>query len=128
LRGSLAFSYCVAKDQPDPGFLTGYKDGLMESNYASALPWLLGLIAIVFFLLFRRRLRQWFARHGFRKTGVSAGNAFLAAQSFMQPRAEYVLRAQQEETTEKDDTGEPPDPENHSLSPQQPRHRRPRKA
>ena len=92
----------------------------MESNYAPASAWLFGLIAIVVAVLFRRRIRQWMANHGFRKTGVSAGNAFLAAQSFLQPRVEYVLRAQQEERAEEDDTGDPPDPENHCLSPQQP--------
>jgi|SRR5450631_467279 hypothetical protein len=95
----------------------------MESNYAPALGWLFGLIAIVFAVLFRRRLRQWMANHGFRRTGVSAGNAFLAAQSFFQPRVEYVLRAQQEERAEAD-TGDPPDPENHRLSPRQPPDRR----
>jgi hypothetical protein len=94
----------------------------MESNYTPALAWLLGLVAIVFALLFRRRLRQWMAKHGFRRTDVSAGNALLAAQSFMGPRVEYVLRARQEERTEEDDTGDPPDPENHPLSPKQPPH------
>jgi len=92
----------------------------MESNYAPALGWLVVLIAIALAVLFRRRLRQWMANHGFRRTGVSAGNAFLAAQSFLQPRVEHVLRAQREESAEEDDTGDPPDPENHRLSPQQP--------
>jgi len=92
----------------------------MESNYVSALPWLLVSIAIVFAVLFRRRLRQWLAKHGVRHTGVSAGNAFLAIQSIAQPRVEYAIRAQQEERTEEDDAGDPPDPENHPLPPQQP--------
>lgn len=73
----------------------------MQSNYVSALAWLFGLIAIGFALLFRRRLRQWLAKHGIRHTGVSAGNAFLTVQSIAQPRVEYAIRAQQEERTRK---------------------------
>jgi phosphoglycerol transferase MdoB-like AlkP superfamily enzyme len=92
----------------------------MESNYTSAVAWLLGLVAIVFVALFRRRLQQWLAKHGVRRTGVSAGNAFLVIQTFMEPRVEYALRAQQEETTENDDTGEPPNPEDHPVLPRQP--------
>ena len=92
----------------------------MQSNYVSALAWLFGLIAIGFALLFRRRLRQWLAKHGIRHTGVSAGNAFLTVQSIAQPRVEYAIRAQEEERIEVDDAGDPPDPENHRLSPQQP--------
>ena len=94
----------------------------MESNYAPALAWLLGLVAIVFRLFFRRRLRQWLAKHGVRRTGVSAANAFLTVQSLTGPRVEHVLQARQQERTEEDDTGGPPDPENHPLSPQRPQH------
>ena len=94
----------------------------MESNYVSALTWLLVPIATVFTVFVRRRLRQWLAKHGIRRTGVSAGNAFLAIQSIAQPRVEYAIRAQQEERTEEDDTGDPPDPENHPLLPRQPPH------
>jgi hypothetical protein len=94
----------------------------MESNYAPALAWPLGLVAIVFALFFRPRLRQWLAKRGFRRTGVSAANAFLTVQNLTGPRVEYVLQARQEERTEEDDSGDPPDPENHPLSPQRPLH------
>lgn len=92
----------------------------MESNSAPALAWLLGLVIIVFALFFPRRLRQWFAKHGFRKTGVSAANAFLTVQNFTGPRVEYVQHARQQARTAEDDAGDPPDPENHPLSPQPP--------
>ena len=94
----------------------------MESNYAPALAWLLGLVAIVFALFFRRRLRQWLAKHGLRRTGVSAASAFLTVQNLTGPRVEYVLQARQQERTEEEDTGDPPDAGDHPLSPQPPQH------
>jgi hypothetical protein len=77
----------------------------MNPNHAAAL----AAGAIVLAVVFRRKLRLWLARHGFRRTGASAGSAFLAAQSFLQPRIEHVLRVQQEEKTERADAGDLPD-------------------
>ena len=77
----------------------------MNSSNAASL----AAVAILLAVVFRRKLRLWLAKHGVRRTGASSGNAFLAAQSFLQPRVEHVLRVQQEEKIEQDDTGDPPD-------------------
>ncbi len=76
----------------------------MNPNSAAAL----AAVALVLAVVFRRKLRLWLAKHGFRRTGASAGNAFLAAQTFLQPRVEHVLRVQQEKKTEQDEEGDPP--------------------
>ena len=72
------------------------------------------------FILYR--FRQWLAKRGFRRTGVSAANAFLTVQNFTGPRVEYVIQAPQEEKTGEDDSGDPPDLENHPMSPRRPLH------
>lgn len=77
----------------------------MNSNYAAAL----AAVTVIVVFVFRRKIRVWLAKHGVHRTNALFGGGLMAVQSIVQPRVEHVLRVRQEEKTEHDDAGDPPD-------------------
>lgn len=63
-----------------------------------------------------RRLTRWMRRRGWiswemrRGTSSQIGNAVMGVQAILQPPVRDVIELRQEERSEEDDSGDPPDP------------------